>query len=544
MDQIKRLVDSLSMSQRWTVLITAVVLVLGVYGLMQWRREANFKTLYTSLAPEDAGLVVQKLKEKGLEYKLSENGTTISAPSEKIAELRLEMASAGIPKTGRIGFELFDKTNFGITEFAEHVNYRRALEGELERSIISIAEVEQARVHLTFPKESVFVDSREPAKASVLIRLRTGAHLSDSSVPAITHLVASAVEGLAPEYVSVLDDHGHLLNRPKRPGAGSNDELSQAALEYQQQVEKELGAKLSATLDPLVGTGRFRTAVLADCDMSSAEQTEENYDPTKSVMVTSQITEDRTGMGAVTGGVPGTASNLPSPPPQKSGSNTANRRTENISYQSSRLVRRTVLPQGTVKRLSVSVLIDQDVRWEGNAPHQKRVIVPPDAGRMKSIHDLVAAAIGFKADRGDQLIVESLPFEATLTEEPPLPPAAPVKAPTPIDQVKADPIRYVMLGGIGVAVLVLLFVVTSALRRARPVQVTAVPRHLPEAEPPVLDSYTPAHSIGETSPAEPRQLGPARPAFEVLVAQLRESAGKDSEVYAGVLRGWLREERS
>src|SRR5579884_3359480 len=299
MEQLKKLFKSLSVGQRFSILFFAVLFTSGVTWFTRYQHEASFRPLFSSLSSEDASGIVQKLKEKGIDYRINENGTMVSVPEEKVAELRLDMAGAGLPKTGRIGFEIFDKTNFGITEFAEHVNYRRALEGELERSIMSISEVEQARVHLTFPKESVFVDSREPAKASVLIRLRSGAHLSDSSVPAITHLVASAVEGLAPEYVSVLDDRGHLLNRPKRQGAGSNDELSEAALEYQQQVEKELGAKLSATLEPLVGTGRFRTAVLADCDMSSAEQTEENYDPTKSVMVTSQITEDRTGTGAV-----------------------------------------------------------------------------------------------------------------------------------------------------------------------------------------------------------------------------------------------------
>src|SRR5579862_5166845 len=201
MDQFKRLTGMLSVRQRWTVLVVGILAVAGVYGLTNWQRESNFRPLYNALAPEDASLVIQRLKESSTPFRLSNNGTTVSVPEEKVAELRLEMAGAGVPKSGRIGFEIFDKTNFGMTDFAEHINYRRALEGELERSVMSISQVEQARVHITFPKESVFLEGRQPAKASVLIKIRPGVSLPESAVPAITNLVASAVEGLAPESV-------------------------------------------------------------------------------------------------------------------------------------------------------------------------------------------------------------------------------------------------------------------------------------------------------------------------------------------------------
>ena len=262
--------------------------------------------------------MVQKLKESGTPYRLSNNGTTISVPEEKVAELRLEMAGAGVPKSGRIGFEIFDKTNFGMTDFAEHVNYRRALEGELERSVMAVAEVEQARVHISLPQESVFLEARQPAKASVLMKIRPGATLPDTAIPAITNLVASAVEGLAPENVSVLDMRGNLLNRPRRPGT-SADDSSDAALEYRHKVEQDLTAKLNSTLEPLVGAGRFRAAVSAECDMTSGEQSEENFDPTHSVMVSSQKTEDIRHRRTPPRGVPGTASNLPdaSPKPRR-----------------------------------------------------------------------------------------------------------------------------------------------------------------------------------------------------------------------------------
>ena len=174
---------------------------------------------------------------------------------------------------------LFDKTNFGVTDFAEHVNYRRALEGELERSIISLAEVERARVHLTFPKESVYLEARQPAKASVILGLRTGAQLSPQNVMAVCNLLASAVEGLVPEAVSVVDTRGNLLNRPRKSAGNDGLEVSEANLEYRQQVEKDLLAKIQSTLEPLLGRDRFRAAVSADCDFSSGEQSEESFRP-------------------------------------------------------------------------------------------------------------------------------------------------------------------------------------------------------------------------------------------------------------------------
>src|SRR6266849_9572560 len=191
MEQLKKLLADLSLMQRVTIVAAALVVGAGIFALVRWKRESDFRPLYTTLASEDAGAVVQKLKEGGVDFRLSESGSTVLVPSAKLAEMRLEMAAAGLPKSGRIGFELFDKTNFGATEFVEHINYRRALEGELERSVMSLAEVEQARVHLSLPKESVFIDQQQPAKASVMVKLRPGSQISAQNVLAVTHLVAS-----------------------------------------------------------------------------------------------------------------------------------------------------------------------------------------------------------------------------------------------------------------------------------------------------------------------------------------------------------------
>src|SRR5262252_6191053 len=210
-----KILAKLSMRQRIVILLVAVLVSAGLYSLVQWKKEADIKPLFTGLAGEDAAGIVQKLKESGAEYRLGEGGGSVLVPSGRLNELRLTMAAAGLPKSGRIGFELFDKVNLGATEFTEHINYRRALEGELERTVMTLAEVDQARVHLTFPKDSVFLESQQPAKASVLVRLKPGRRLAPQNVAAINHLVASAVEGLSPDAVTLLDMNGNLLSRPK-----------------------------------------------------------------------------------------------------------------------------------------------------------------------------------------------------------------------------------------------------------------------------------------------------------------------------------------
>lgn len=554
MEQLKRLLAMLSTSQRWTILVATVLISAGLYSLVHWEKESAFRPLYTTLAPEDASIVIQKLKEGSTEYRLSNNGTTVSVPEDKVAELRLELAAAGVPKSGRIGFEIFDKTNFGMTDFAEHINYRRAVEGELERSVMALGEVEQARVHITFPKESVFSEAQQPAKASVLIKIRAGAVLPETAIPAITHLISSAVEGLAPESVSVLDMRGNLLNRAKRVDNSGGGDSSEAALEYRHKVEQDLTSKLEATLEPLVGAGRFRASVSAETDLTSGEQSEESFDPTKSAMVSSQTTEDTSTPTRAIAGIPGTASNLPdaAPKPAVTGGGTS-RKTENVSYQTSRTVKRTVLPQGSIKRLSVSVLIDHEAHWEGSGANAKRVLVPPSPERMKAIHDLVATTAGFNMDRGDQLFVEALPFESTLNLDPPLtalPPAgANPKMRSPIEQLKADPKLLAISGAVVVVLLAGCGFLFARMRKgsaAKTAQVK-VAQALPEASGSgntqelsraatvAQDTWAPSSASASKVPT----LAPAR--LETLTTQLRETASKDAEICAGVLRGWLKE---
>lgn len=548
MDQLKKLLASLSLRQRLATIAVALLVGCGIWALTSWKREGDFRPLYKSMSPEDAGAVVQKLKESGVPYRLSDNGGAVLVPAAKVAEARLDLAAAGLPKSGRIGFELFDKTNLGATEFVEHVNYRRALEGELERSVMALAAVEQARVHITFPKESVFLDAAQPGKASVMLRLRSGERLQPQNVLAIERLVASAVEGLAPEGVSVLDMRGNLLSnhRKSNPEGGQPPE---EFLETQRHIERDLVAKVNNTLEPLLGPDRFRAAVSIECDWNRGEQSEESYDPAREAILNSQKSED-TGAAGGASGVPGTASNLPRPTSRPSAAVTnLSRRTENITYQPSRTIKKTLLAQGNIKRLSVSVLVDQDARWEGQGRSARRVMIPPSAETIKAIRDVVAGATGLNASRGDQLIVESLPFETTVRPDRPEMSSPPAPAPW----WNQNP-RILILAGIGLVMLLALVGGAAFLAlRKRP-----QPKGAMEISPALAGGQAnEAAQIGEAAGEE--QTGTARPGSkaqpttslelpepkatraDLLKQQLLEVVKKEPEVAAKVLRSWLEE---
>src|SRR5579863_7871299 len=300
MNQLVRIWNSLTRTQQISLVVIPAVVCAVVFGLLRWKHENAFRVLYSALAPEDAALVTQKIREAGIEYRLDETGATVSVPSDHLAEARLALAGAGLPKSGRIGFELFDRTNLGASDIAEQVNYRRALEGELERTVATLSEVDQARIHITFAKESVFLDTRQLSKATVVLRLKRSAQLSQPSVVAIANLVASAVDGLSPDGVAIIDSNGRLLSRPRVQGDGEA-QLAEANLEYRRQVESELLAKVNTALGPLLGPDRFRASVNAECDFTSTEENEESVDSSKSAVLTSQTNEESSGAGVAGG---------------------------------------------------------------------------------------------------------------------------------------------------------------------------------------------------------------------------------------------------
>ena len=564
---MKKILANLPVRQRITIALVLLAAAGGLYALVQHQREADFRPLFTGVAPEDAAAIVQKLKESGVDYRVPEEGGAVLVPSARLAELRINMAAAGLPKTGRIGFELFDKTNLGATEFTEHINYRRALEGELERSVMSLAEVEQARVHITFAKDSVFLESQEPAKASVLVKLRPGSRLAPQNVQAIDHLVSAAVEGLSPDAVSVLDMNGNLLGRPRPPGPLDGPEPSEAALDYRHHVEADLLAKVNSTLEPLLGVDKFRANVSVECDFTGGEQSEEIFDPARSVMTSSQRTEDSTG-GASASGVPGTASTLPRPTSRPGGGSTrVSRTTENIAYQSSRTVTKTRMPAGVVKKMSLAVLVDQSVTWQKDGKATRRVLVPPTPETMKIIHDLVAGVTGFNQERGDQLVIETLPFESTLLLEPPDAPGAAPATPKPTG-VAGLPIQInrqtLVIGGCaaaGTIVIGLLFAGLLRGKRKKAAAVTAAAEltagesaaaraalAASKAEQDMEAQLAERDALQQKADAQVLTNLKLAPVItkkaEVLAKHLREKITKEPEVSAQILRTWIREEES
>jgi flagellar M-ring protein FliF len=543
MEQLKRIFANLTMRQKLSLAAAALAAAGLLLALLHWNKERDFKPVYSNLAPEDAAQVLARLKESGAEYRLADNGASVLAPSAKVAELRLALAASGLPKSGRIGFEIFDRTNFGVSEFAEQINYHRALEGELERSIMSLAEVERARVHITFPKDSIYTESKQPAKASVLLTLRPGTVISAQNVTAICHLAASAVEGLQPEAVSVLDMRGNLLNRPRRSALA---DAPDATLEYRQQLEKDLLVKIANTLDPMLGADKFRAGVSIDCDLSSGEQSEETFDPAKSVMVTSQMSEDGASIASASG-VPGTASNLPRPTSRPStGSGGSSRRTENVTYASSRLVKHTKVPQGMVRRISISVLLDYGLRFEKG----KKIVEPPSADRIKVVRDLVAGVAGVVPERGDQVIVETSPFESTLSAEPE--PRVPVSGPggdgqKGLRELMADK-KFRIIGGIACGLILVLLAGAAALliRRKKHQRAVAIPPAI-EAAAHAEGSIGSSIEDGGSLPSRQDEdllsslslpEAPTRKA-EGLVKRLQKEAKKDPVAAAQVIRSWL-----
>lgn len=555
-----KLLASLSVRQRVTILTVALLAGAGIYAVVSWQREADFRPLFSGLAPEDAAGIVQKLKESGVEYRLPENGGSVLVPSARVAELRLSLAAAGLPKSGRIGFELFDKTNLGATEFTEHVNYGRALEGELERSVMALVEVEQARVHITFPKDSVFLDSQQPAKASVLVRLKSGARLAPQNVAAIDNLIASAVEGLSPDAVSVLDMNGNLLGRPRAPGLLDGPEASEASLDYRHKIEADLLGKINSTLEPLLGADKFRAGVSVECDFTGGEQSEEIYDPARSVMLSSQRTEDASG-APIASGVPGTASSLPRPTSRPgSGSSQVSRVTENVTYQSSRTVKKTRLPAGAVRKMSVAVLLDQTLTWEKDKSGFRRVLSPPSADKLKVVRGLVAGVTGFNEQRGDQLVVETQPFETTLSLEPPQPPGAtsPAKPSENRKFLQLDQ-KTLWIGGGALAVLLVAGAALLRVLRRNPIHrppAASGPAEIPAAsssgpisleqqlearlaERDALQQQMDAKAINSLKLAPP-----INKTAEIMAKHIRERAKQEPEVTAQVLRSWIRDEEA
>ena len=302
-DQIKDWFNSYTLSQKVAIIGSAASVIVLLWTLVYFVNRVDYQVLYSELDPSDAQSVVQRLQGMSVEYRLSDDGATVRVPRDRLSEIRIQLASEGLPESGRIGFEIFDRTNFGLTNFQEQVNFQRALEGELSRSISTLSEVDVARVHLVLSSESLFKSVEDKTKASVILRLRRGRSLADSSVNGIVHMVASSVRGLEPDKVTVIDFAGRILSQND-----GSDPVSGRQLETRLTTESDLAEKITRILEPVVGIGKVRPQVSLVMDWQQVEETLEQYDPNASVIRSQQIRTERT-PGGVEGdaaiGVPG-----------------------------------------------------------------------------------------------------------------------------------------------------------------------------------------------------------------------------------------------
>ncbi|MEJ7617334.1 MAG: flagellar basal-body MS-ring/collar protein FliF [Pyrinomonadaceae bacterium] len=402
-------------------IVVAVLATLGLSGaLIYYGSQPTYGVLFADLKPADAQAIVDKLKTANVSYSLSDGGTTISVPRERITELRLQMAGTGVLSGGHVGFDIFDRSSFGATDFAQKVNYQRAIEGELARTLEGMDEVESARVHVTRPRESLFADKAERAKASVVLRIRQGRELSRERTESAVNLVASAVEGLDPADISLMDTRGRLLSAPTRMMGGVSDAGAfNTHLEARRKMESETAARVISLLEPVTGTGHVRADVAADLDFSQVEQTEEKYNPQSAVMRSQQTSSEQRNGAAAQGGIAGTRANDPATPlaaptspstPARPGDQ---RTATTTNWEIDKTVKRTISGgAGRINRLSVSVVVDYK-----NSNGTSVVRAPEELQKMQEI---VAAAVGIDATRGDQIVVQSIPFDQpTLDLTPP-----------------------------------------------------------------------------------------------------------------------------
>ncbi len=386
-----------------------LILIALVLTLLLWLPKQDYQILYSNLSAEDAGNVINKLKEKKIPYQVKDNA--IYVPSEKVHELRLELASQGIPSGGGVGFEIFDKTSIGLTEFSQRVNYIRALQGELSRTIKQLQEVDQVRVHIAIPEKTIFTEKEDHPTASVVLKLKPGRALSKEQVSSIVHLVSSSVEGLSPQYVTVVDQYGNLLSSPRDP----TQVVEASQIEYKRNIEKTYEKNIQSMLENIVGKGKAIVRVSADIDFSKVEKLEEKYDPDTIAIRNEQRSQEKT-MAPQTGGIPGVLSNQPGQPQtaQTQQNIQSQKQQESISYEVSKSISKILQSTGQIKKISVAVLVDGTYKEEKG----KKIFTPRTEEEIKKYQELVQAAVGYNKDRGDQVIVESMPFEVAPEEKP------------------------------------------------------------------------------------------------------------------------------
>jgi len=497
-------------------LVGAAAVSAMIFGLIIMQSQvADYSLLFANLPSRDASSVVEWLKDRKIPYRLEDGGRDIMIPADKVYEARIELAGSGLADGG-VGFEIFDKQSFGMTDFAQKVNYRRALQGELMRTITSLAPVEAARIHLALPEKRLFREQQQPATASVIVKLSSGRTLKESQLQGIIHLVAGSVEGLESENVTVVDSSGKALSKSRSDEVAGP--MTPGMLNYQQAMERRLETRAQSLLDRALGAGNSLVRVNAEVDFDQRERVEEMLDP-KGAVVISEQTSTEEGSSETTSGVPGVVSNLQEEGAAATQTTTPSSRSEEtVNYELSKVVSKTVQSVGTLKNLSVSVLVADRVTpgAEGAEPTS----TPRSAEELQEIEQMVRSALGINANRGDLISVVSMPFESGFTDEQ-------MPQPSIVDKVYPFmPIIKYSLLAIASLMAYLLFL-RPLMRTLRSAQEETQPMKTVEELEAELrgDSETPL--LG----------GPSDP-----LAQIRQEVLGGDMMPVQVVKNWLREE--
>lgn len=407
--QLQDFWKALSTAKRAALVFTTATVLVAVLAVSWLGGRINYAYLYTNLDPKDAAAIAEKLSELQVPYEVDASGTALRVPREQVHELRLQMAGAGLPQGGAVGNEIFDQAHLGATEFEQQVNLRRALEGELARSITTIEGVDAARVHLVLPKNRLFAAKTEGASASVIVRLRNRGAFGRAEVAGIVHLVATAVPNLSHERVTVVDQNGVTLHQPgDSGGVGLGGNANEAGRNAEIAIEQRVRSLLERT----TGTGAVDVRVRLELDPSSRERTEEHYEPTSTALRSEHQAEELSGtQQATVAGVPGAQTNLPDIEPgaegfAEGGAGDIVQRSHTRNWEIDRVVEKILTPAGDLRRLSIAVLVDG--RYEQR--DGQAVYVPRTPEELEALKSVVLGAVGFDEKRGDRLELHAVRF--------------------------------------------------------------------------------------------------------------------------------------
>ena len=525
---------ALPLRSKLSAALGLAALVGVVLAMLLWSSKGDFKVLYANLSDKDGGAVINQLSQMNVPYRMSEGGAAILVPAAQVHDLRLKLATAGLPKGSVSGYELMDNARFGQTQFQERLTAQRGLEGELTRSITSMAAVQNARVHLALPNQNGFFREQQKPSASVLLTLHAGRTLDRAQVAGIVHLVSSSVPELDPKNVSVLDQSGALLTSGAE-GAHSAG-LDAQQLQYVSQIETGYGKRIFDMLEPIVGRDNLRATVAAEVDFSQTEATSEEFKPNQgadaSIAIRSQQTTEQTGAnGATASGVPGAASNQPPVPAtapiigaaqplqaaQGGGATSSGRREATTNYEVDKTVRVTRNASGNIKRLNAAVVVNHRSVTDAKG---KTTQVPLTTEELDKLTALVRESIGFKQDRGDSVKVINTPFRVEPVNRVDVPLW---KQPELIDMLRAAAVPTALAL---VALLVFFGMVRPALKAA----LAALPPAAPGAPGTTLSTIV----------DDPQNL-PALPAPKSSAHLLgaRALAKDNPAAVAGIVRGWV-----